>query len=397
MFLEDAVFGLRVKLSLAKVVALLDFVGLLGLPAQVVELAELCSRDFGSAERGEQNPGIVSSGVDANGPHLDRLFAIPGVSWRGNQHPVVHASTLQEYVNGFERVGLRHTDDPIDPCSNECSDNLERDVAPIENNNASRPQVLDQLQEFLALAGRPRCQGAGAWKLADHIEEHGYQHLRAVSARRSAETLVQLRTALQIVLHAVHRENAPPVPHELVTVRLVNRVSGHVDHALEQVGLQLAPRLAERSGRNRVLAGKLDANTFGFIPELIQKEPIAAPPSIAGHEQEQCHNQLGGQRTSPSEVLSALTELDPPGHRQQLPYKRNQVLIQMQGYGAIGFSQPFACQRAEKSLGLLSCFVVADLAHVIVADRLLRAPRLFQRPEVYWPKDLGHCGFALAS
>jgi hypothetical protein len=150
--------------------------------------------------------------------------------------------------------------------------------------------------------------------------------------------------------HAVHREDSTPVPEQPCAMQPVDFGADHGEQRSQELRLELAARLAEGCGRDRLAAPQSDPRAPGFLPERVEHEAVAATACIGCHEEQQSDQQLGSQRASSSEVRGLAATARLPGRFEHLLDETHQRFVERREYGVTGFGQPLACQTADDSL-----------------------------------------------
>ena len=267
-----------------------------------------------------------------------------------HEHAVVVATAALEDLDRIEGAGLRNTDHELDAGVAQRSQDFKGRIAAIEHEHVPPLQVRDQLQQLLPLARGARRDRGSNRESADDVVQRRHQHLRAVSTVRHSEMLGELGAALQVMAHAIHREDPAPVPEQPCRVLLTNGVADHREQGRQQLRLQLAPRLAESRRGDGLLARQLDPRSACFLPEGIEQQAVAATTCIGSHEQQQRHQQLRSQRASPREVRRLAATVPSPSRLEQLSDENHQRFVERRQYGGAGFCQPLACQFADVSL-----------------------------------------------
>ncbi len=370
--LLDAGDRFGVQLTEREAVALDQLVELFDLPAQMVDLLHLRQSDFGSAQRGEQDPRIVAADIETDATQLDRLdaSACHGRRWT-HEDAVVVAPAVPEHLNRFEGPGLRHADHELDPGLAQGLQDLEGRIATIEHEYVAPLQVRQQLEQLLPFARGTRCDGGGDGEATDDVIQHRDQHLRTVPTVRHAEVLRELGSALQVMAHAIHREDATPVPEQLRCMSLTDCGADHREQRGQQLWLELPSRLAERGCGDRLPARQRDPRATRLFPERIEEKAVAATACIGGHEQEQGHQQLGREWTTTCEVRRLAATVLPPRRLEQLPNEDHQRFVERRQYGAAGCGQPLACQFADVSL--LPRRIPVDVCRELILSHSRRA------------------------
>ena len=100
--LLDAKRSSRVKLALIEVDGLLELEELLGLPTQVVQLSDLCSRNVRSTQRGEVERLLAAGAGQLDSAEFDGLVSTPGIGGRWDHNAIVVTSALAEGRDGVE-------------------------------------------------------------------------------------------------------------------------------------------------------------------------------------------------------------------------------------------------------------------------------------------------------
>lgn len=349
-FLLNAEHSLGMHLAKGESVTLEQLVELFDLPSQVIEALHLRYRGLSSSQRREQEPWVIFANVDPNAPEVNRGGAsASGVSRRGNDQAVVVSWTLLKSLDCLERMRLWHSNHEVNSGLAQSVQHLERRISSVKHDHVSTSQVWDQAKQLLPLTGRARRDRGSNWESADDIVERRNQHLRTVSAVRDSEMLSKLFAPLQVMAHAVHREEPAPTPEEFVRVLLAKDSADHGQERSQKLGLQLAPRFAERRRAHRCILRELDARSPRFLPKRIEHQGVAAATGIGGHEQQQCHQQLGGQLAVASEVSRPAPVVALPRSLKQLPDKDHERFVELRKYGGAVFGQPLACQIADCS------------------------------------------------
>jgi hypothetical protein len=179
---------------------------------------------------------------------------------------------------------------------------VEGRVAAIEHEHVACAQPVQRREQQIALAGLERREHDVVRDLGHDVHERAHEDLRIDRATDAAEAPEELLAALHLDAPPVDREDAAALPSTRDSeppIRFVRHAMKSLAHGL---GPQLAPRLAERRGRDRLDARKRDALHVRLVPEGLQQSRVAAPTGVADHEEEQRQQHLGREHALSSEA-----------------------------------------------------------------------------------------------
>ena len=301
-FLANAESRLGVELTLVEVDRLLELEEFLRLPAQVVELGDLGTREVRATQRG-QVERLVATGVEQlDRAELDGLAAATRIVGRRDQHAVVVPAALAEDLDRLERLGRRDPDEEVDLVIQQDAQDLVGRVAAIEHEHIAGAQDFEVVEQHLPLAGGIAIDHHVARNLGHDVHERTHGSHRDVTSFGSTEAGVEFGAPLQVDLAPIDGEYATVVPSRRAGERGLHLARGAVQDVSQQIARQLAARLAERRRRHRLVGRQRHAVGRALVPEQVEDVPVAAAIAVASHEQQQHYEQVRCQLAVATEV-----------------------------------------------------------------------------------------------
>lgn len=341
--LSHAESRLGVELALIEVDRLVELEELLGLPTKPVELGDLRARELCATQRGEEE-GLLAVWIrQLDRTKLDGLGASSRVLGGRNDDTVVVTTARAEVIDRLERMRRRESDEEVDAVIEQDAQDLVRRVSAIQHQDVAFSQHFEVIEQQFALAGTVSVDHHIARDLGHHVDERAHRRLWDVTAFRPAEAGIEFWAPLQVELAAVDREHSTIIPARGASERGFHLARGSVQDVSQQLARQLAARLAERRRRNGLLRRQRHAVRGALVPERIQEVPVALSIAVACHEQQQHHEQVGGQLVTTTEVAWAA----PKARITRIGEDRRDQVEDLTGRAMVGtnFQRP-ACQSA---------------------------------------------------
>ena len=292
--LSDAFGALGVELVVADVVALLEPVEELDLPAPLVQGADRFARELTPWEAREQDAELPLWTDAADGAQrLAADLARASARRRRECDVGIDPTRPRELFNGEVAAFGRHAHHEVHALFEEQVEHDVAWVATIEHEDVAFTCAREQATELCALIRRVGGDHGVHGQLRDDVEEHGDQDLRHEPTRMAAELSPQLRGTLQVHLAAVDRQHAPPLKSmcgAVHSIELGGRIEQDLTHGR---GADSFSSVAEGSRRDRIRSRKRDATRLGFVPERIEHLLVASTSAVAGHVDQERDEQLG--------------------------------------------------------------------------------------------------------
>ena len=209
--LAHAIGVAGMELSLPEVVALLDTEQELDLPTQAVELLDVLGGERGALQAGQEHLWLTVLSLAEHRAQLERAEICHRAAPGWCEHDVgVHSSRSNEVVHRRKAAAAGHAQHEVDPPTEQQGDDLVAGIAPVEQQDVARTQVIQEPAQLFALAGGEGCDAGIDGDLGHHVEQRRDQDLGRVAGRRAAELLPQFGSALNGHLGAIDGQHASP-------------------------------------------------------------------------------------------------------------------------------------------------------------------------------------------